>query len=221
MVTGRPPMMSRQHFDVKVPRGLDAHDPDPNFTTGKYYFSEACLWQVVDLGLASTNKATYAAVLKVDARIRDFRLLKEMLLPEFKPTEEDTTRSRIRRSTGEVFRELTLLCLHQCVYSGDVIFLMGPRPYFACALLQPPFTPLKSPYTPSFLASYGSACAIVGGVRRLYAKEPVIVMRFSLFWTYCFTAVVVIAAIVIRAPDCSLAGPALAELGESMTSRRL
>lgn len=198
MVTGRPPMMSRQHFDVKIPRGLDTLDPDPNYTTGKHYFSEACLWHVVDLGLASANKATYAAVLRVDARIREFNVPKEMMLPEFKPTEEYATRTRIRQSTEEVFRELTLLCLH--------------RSYFACALLERPFTPLKSPYTPSFLASYGSACAIVGCVRRLYAQEPVIIMRMSLFWTYCFTATVILAAIVIRAPDCSLAGPALTEL---------
>ena len=110
-------MMSRQHFDVKIPHGLDAHDPDPNYTTGKHYFSEACLWHVVDLGLASANKATYAAVLKVDERIRDFKLQAEMMLPEFKPTEEYATRTRIRTSTEEVFRELTLLCLHRYVES--------------------------------------------------------------------------------------------------------
>ena len=116
MITGRPPITSRQNFDVKIPRGLDTHGPDPNFPTWKYYFTEACLWPVVDLGLASANKAKYAAVLKVDTRIRDFRLLKDTLVPEFQPTVEHTTRTRIRVSSEEVFRELTLVCLHRYVY---------------------------------------------------------------------------------------------------------
>lgn len=65
----------------------------------------------------------------------------------------------------------------------------------------------------SVLAAYGSACAILGGIRALYAKEPILMMRFVLFWTHGFSAAVALGSIAIRAPDCTLAPTALVEFG--------
>ena len=90
------------------------------------------------------------------------------------------------------------------------------RSYFACALLEPPFDPLGSPFSRSVLAAYGSACAILSQVRSLYAREPVIILRFPFFWTHAFSAAVMLASIAIRAPDCTLALTALVEFGESL-----
>jgi hypothetical protein len=107
-------MMSKQHFDVQLPlESPDVTENDPNFSRGKHHFSDACLWGVLDLGLASTNKATYAAVLKMDTRIREWRLPRSMLAPEHPPTEMEQTTANFRHATTMVFREITLLCLHR------------------------------------------------------------------------------------------------------------
>jgi len=87
------------------------------------------------------------------------------------------------------------------------------RSYFASALLEPPFDPLKSPFFRSVLAAYGGACAILGKVRSLYSREPIMIMRFSFFWIHAFSAAVILASVAIRAPDCTLAPTALAVFG--------
>ncbi|PVF92901.1 hypothetical protein CPB86DRAFT_716551 [Serendipita vermifera] len=203
LITGRPPMMSKQHFDVQLPlESPDVTENDPNFSRGKHHFSDACLWGVLDLGLASTNKATYAAVLKMDTRIREWRLPRSMLAPEFPPTEMEQTTVNFRRATEMVFREITLLCLH--------------RAYFACALLEPPYEPLASQYSRSVLAEYASACTILSHVRTLYAREPIMSMRFAFFWVHSFSAAIVLGAIVTRAPDCSIAPNALTEFDQAV-----
>lgn len=86
--------------------------------------------------------------------------------------------------------------------------------YFARALLEPPFDPLRSIYSRSVLAAYASACAIIGGVRGLYERDPVALRRYAFFWTNTFSAAVILCAIAIRAPDCPLANTALSEFGK-------
>ncbi|PVF92900.1 hypothetical protein CPB86DRAFT_790710 [Serendipita vermifera] len=198
LISGRPPTMSKQHFDVQLPlESPDVAENEPNYSRGKYHFSDTCLWGIIDLGLASTNKATYTAVLKMDTRIRDWRLPKSMEGPEFPPAETEKTGANFRHATQMIFREISLLCLH--------------RAYFACALLEPPYEPLASQYARSVLAEYASACTILNHVRTLYAREPIMIMRFSFFWIHSLSAAIVLGAIVTRAPDCSIAPNALTE----------
>jgi hypothetical protein len=114
LIAGRPPMISRQHFDVRLPLDMpDGGDSDPNFSRGKHHFSERCLWEVLDLGLASFKKTTYAAVLKVDTKIRRWDLPRELQTPGFEPTEEEQTLTNFRHTVELIFREITLLCLHR------------------------------------------------------------------------------------------------------------
>lgn len=87
------------------------------------------------------------------------------------------------------------------------------RVYFARALLEPPFDPLSSIYSRSVLAVYASACSIVKGIRLIYEKEPVAVMKYAFFWTQAFSSAAVLATIAIRAPDCPLAKPGMVEFG--------
>jgi hypothetical protein len=44
-------------------------------------------------------------------------------------------------------------------------------------------------------------------------------MRFSFFWTHAFSAAVILGAIVIRAPDCTLAATSLSEFGKQLISQ--
>lgn len=198
LVSGRPPTMPRHHFDVKIPVDeADGSDFNPNFSRGKHHFSENCLWQVLDLGLASSNKATYAAVMKVDTKIRNWTLPKVLQTAMMEPLGEQRTIHNFRKTTELIFREITLLCLH--------------RAYFASALLEPPYDPLGSVYSRSVLAAYGSACAIIARIKNLYSLEPVLTARFSFFWIHSFSAAVTLASLAIRAPDCRLAPTALLE----------
>lgn len=41
-------------------------------------------------------------------------------------------------------------------------------------------------------------------------------LRFGFFWTYSFSAAVILSSIVIRAPDCMLAYAASIEFGKNM-----
>lgn len=211
-------MISRQHFDVQMPiEAPDVTEPDPNFSLGKHHFSEACLWSVLDIGLASANKRTYAAVIKVDTKIREWRLPNSLLTKATEPAEGQKTMANFRSATEMIFREITLMCLHRYAFiSSCTKSYTTRRCYFAAALLDPHFDLLKNQYSRSVLAAYASSCAILGRVRALYALEPVIIMKFSFFWTHGFSAAIILGAIAARAPDCSLASAALVEFGQSM-----
>lgn len=109
-------MISRQHFDVQLPiEDPDVTDPDPNFSLGKHHFSDACLWSVLDLGLASANRASYAALLKVDNKIRQWNLPKNLITRSSEAAEEQKTVTNFRNATEMIFKEVTLMCLHRFV----------------------------------------------------------------------------------------------------------
>jgi len=213
-------MISRQHFDVELPLDdPEPSEPNPHFHRGKHYFSQVCLWPVLDLALASSNRATYAAVLKLDKKIRDWTLPASMRVAKCSGIElEDQQTAHIfQRTSIFMVREITLMCLHRYVSTSPDLTskrtLFLHRSYFACALLEPPFDPLRGRFSRSVLAAYASACAVLGRIRTLYAREPIIMVRFSFFWTHSFSAAVILGAIATRAPDCPLAATALVEFG--------
>jgi hypothetical protein len=125
-------MISRQHFDVEVPMDIpDASDTDLNFHRGKHHFSLTCLWPVLDVALASADRGTYSAVLKLDKKIRDWTLPANMKLRNHVPPDDQQT-GYIFQRTGVstplhassryltllvifIVREITLMCLHRCV----------------------------------------------------------------------------------------------------------
>lgn len=71
----------------------------------------------------------------------------------------------------------------------------------------------SSRYSRSILACYTSACTILERVQALYEQEPIVIMRFSFFWTHSFSSAVVLSAIVMRSPESSFTPMALLELG--------
>lgn len=73
----------------------------------------------------------------------------------------------------------------------------------------------SSRYSRSILAVYTSACTILERVQTLYEQEPILIMRFTFFWTHCFSAAVILSAIVIREPESSFTDMALLQLGWS------
>lgn len=53
-----------------------------------------------------------------------------------------------------------------------------------------PNDPMRSPYAPSFLAGYRSACAMLSTVREQFARFPVQIARFWVLWTHVFSSTV-------------------------------
>lgn len=101
---------------MKLPLEVpDVTEPDPNFSRGKLHFTEACLWDLLDICLAPSSKSMYDAVLKMDTKIRSWELPQEMQVPRFEPSAEQKTLAMIRNVTGLVFREVVLMCLHRFV----------------------------------------------------------------------------------------------------------
>ena len=107
-------MISRQHFDVELPMDPpDLTDSDPHFHRGKHYFSQVCLWPVLDLALASSNRGTYAAVLKLDKKIRDWTLPASMRTPKVTVPDDQQTAYIFQRTSVFMVREIALMCLHR------------------------------------------------------------------------------------------------------------
>jgi hypothetical protein len=82
-----------------------------NFDIGKYYYSEACLWPVLELALA-TKQTTYQAILKLDTKIREWSLPKELAAHSLG---EQKLASNFGETIRRIFREVTILCLHRLV----------------------------------------------------------------------------------------------------------
>jgi len=69
---------------------------------------------------------------------------------------------------------LALLYIHRC--------------FFAEAVSSNPTNPMKSPYAPSFLAGYRSACELIGGLRTQFDLFPAQIARFWVLWTHAFSS---------------------------------
>ena len=122
-------MISRNYFDVRLP--LDNPNPgdsDPNFARGRYHFSQTCLWNILELSIAPSNLVTYSAVMKLDTKIRSWRLPTSLQGASFKPSEEENTVVNFREVTGLVFREITLLCLHRSVSPSPITLTLRQLP---------------------------------------------------------------------------------------------
>lgn len=108
-------MISRQHFDVEIPLDEpEASAAEPCFHRGKHHFSLQCLWPVLDLALASANRGSYSAILKLDKKIRDWTLPKHMKITKnFPPSEDQQTAYTFQRTVIFIVREVSLMCLHR------------------------------------------------------------------------------------------------------------
>jgi hypothetical protein len=64
------------------------------------------------------------------------------------------------------------------------------RCFFAQAICGHPADPLKSPYAPSFLAAYRSACNILNTLKELADAHPAELARCGDLWTHAFSSAV-------------------------------
>ncbi|CAL1710217.1 unnamed protein product [Somion occarium] len=203
LATGRLPTFSLPFVDTEL-----AADPDetlaedgtaqPSFPAWKARFGQECIAPTVQ----ATTKAhapKYSVILELDRKIRD------MELPKYatEPRQDGAGLSKTMAHYMPInYRELTLTYVHRC--------------YFAQALSDHPQDPLRSPYAPSFLAGYRSACALLLSMQEQFELFPVQLARFWVLWTHAFSATVMLASIVTHGGITKTAQAAMGELRMSL-----
>lgn len=199
LATGRLPTFSLPFVDTELPQDIDQTMADdgtiiPSFPYWKAKFGKECVSAVVQ-GTLTARSPKYSIILDLDRKIR------EMELPKYAQGPTPTG-----RGLGETmmhlmpinYRHLTLLYVH--------------RTFFAQALNDCPDDPLRSQYSPSFLAGFRSACELLASVRESFEQFPREIARFWVLFTHGFSCCIMLSSVVTHATRSKVAQAALMEL---------
>ncbi|KAJ7594208.1 fungal-specific transcription factor domain-containing protein [Mycena floridula] len=200
LATGRLATFSLPFVDCELPHDTEqifAEDgtPQPSFSYWKAKFGAECVSAVVQ-GTLTSRAPKYSIILELDRKVRDIEFPKyaqEGPVPEGLGLSE--TMSHFMPTN---YRELTLLYIHRC--------------FFAHAITSNPVDPINTPYAPSFLAGYRSACVLLGSIKKQFTLFPAQISRFWVLWTHAFSASVMISSVVTNGPRSKVAPAALLEL---------
>ncbi|KAF4603107.1 hypothetical protein EYR38_003512 [Pleurotus pulmonarius] len=199
LATGRLPSFSLPFVDCELPSDPDqtmAADGSiqPSFPFWKARFGAECVSAVVQ-GTLTSRAPKYSIILQLDRKIRDMALPKYSLEP---PPQGLGLSQTMQHFMPINYRELTLLYVHRC--------------FFAHAVSSHPSDPLKSPYAPSFLAGYRSACELISGLAMQFSMFPAQIARFWVLWTHAFSSSVMLSSVVIHCTKNKVAAAAIIEL---------
>ncbi len=151
-------------------------------------WGKQCVAGVVEVTLTS-RAPKYSLILDLDRKIRDVQL------PKYAQGESPKGASlseTMKHFMPINYRELSEQPLQPMWRHTDNIkaLLYVHRCFFAQALTDHPTDPMRSPYAPSFLAGYRSACALISTVREQFNINPVQIARFWVLWTHAFSSAV-------------------------------
>ncbi|KAJ7088967.1 hypothetical protein C8R44DRAFT_818944 [Mycena epipterygia] len=187
LATGRLPT-----FSLSFTFGEDREPP--SFSYWKARYGEECLSAVVQ-GTLTAQAPTYSLILELDGKGRDVEYATD-------PAPEGLSLPQNMNHFMRInYRHSTLLYIHRC--------------FFTHAVLNHPSNPLKSPYGPSFLAGYQSACELLESLRLQFNAFPAEIARFWPLWTHAFSSAIMLSSIVIDATKSKVAPVALLELGQA------
>ncbi|KAH9834766.1 fungal-specific transcription factor domain-containing protein [Rhodofomes roseus] len=199
LATGRLPTFALSFVDTELPADPDetlADDgtPQPSFSAWKARWGKECLSEVVQ-GTGTPRAPKYTVILELDRKLRDMPLPKYATGP---PPEGKGLAETMSHYMPINYLHLTMLYVHRC--------------FFAQALSDHPTDPLRSPYSPSFLAGYRSACILLSSLREQFNLFPIQIARFWVLWTHAFSATVMLASVVTHGGTTKTAQAALGEL---------
>ncbi|KAF8582790.1 hypothetical protein K439DRAFT_131977 [Ramaria rubella] len=208
---GRPPAFSLAHVQTKLPVDdekftTEAGVEECGLSNWKYRYTKECLYPVMDEAFGA-KPPSYNTILRLDRKLREFPIPSHLLYPGLggQPEESNLNKATFRKWMQRAYlfglRETSLLYLH--------------RSYFAQALLDHPENPFEDKYAASVLAAFRSASRIIAGVRDISHRYMTVVSRTWWFWQNLFSAGIVLAMFVIRAPKCKMAKSALEGLREA------
>ncbi|EIW87438.1 hypothetical protein CONPUDRAFT_45173, partial [Coniophora puteana RWD-64-598 SS2] len=196
--TGRPPSVSPVWTDVPYPNDEWALTAVRWNVGHMWALKYAVLLHHVMTTAFSGTPPTYATILELDRKVRDFPVP-----PHLRPRCEGDVLANglpmhLQRHFILAYKEAALLNLH--------------RTYFAQALKDKPNDPLKHKYGPSVMAAYRSAWRMIVCQAHSIKTVPKIMERMGIFWSQAFSAAIVMCMIASRCPNSSMAQSALAEL---------
>ncbi|KAH9931591.1 fungal-specific transcription factor domain-containing protein [Fomitopsis serialis] len=199
LATGRLSTFSLPFVDTELPADPDetlAEDGTPqlSFPAWKARWGKECVSEVVQ-GTLTSRAPKYTVILELDRKLRD------MPLPKYatgSPPEGKGLSETMSHYMPINYLHLTLLYVHRC--------------FFAQALSDHPTDPLRSPYSPSFLAGYRSACILLSSLREQFNLFPIQIARFWVLWTHAFSSTVMLASVVTHGGTTKTAQAALGEL---------
>ncbi|KAJ8597723.1 hypothetical protein M405DRAFT_836258 [Rhizopogon salebrosus TDB-379] len=186
LATGRLATFYLPFIDCELPNDPDStvdEDGDvlPSFPAWKASFGFECISAVIQN--AQTAKVPkYSTIIALDRKIRNMELPK---YAERSPKEGAELAEAMKHFMPRNYRHLTLLYVHRC--------------FFAEAVSSKPTNPMSSPYAPSFLAGYRSACELIGGLRTQFDLFPAQIARFWVLWTHAFSSSVMLSSVVTHA----------------------
>ncbi|KAJ7701867.1 fungal-specific transcription factor domain-containing protein [Mycena rosella] len=203
LATGRLPTFSLPFVDCELPHDVDQTlteegTPQSSFPYWKARFGAECVSAVVQ-GTLTSRAPRYSIILELDRKVRDMELPKYATGP---PPEGVGLNKTMTHFMPINYRHLTLLYIHRC--------------FFAHAISNHPNDPIKSPYAPSFLAGYRSACELLASLRVQFDMFPAEIARFWVLWTHAFSSAIMLSSVVIHATRSKVAPAALLELGKAM-----
>ncbi|KAG1819148.1 uncharacterized protein BJ212DRAFT_1344338 [Suillus subaureus] len=186
LATGRLATFYLPFIDCELPNDPDSTvDEDGSvllsFPAWKARFGFHCISAVIQH--AQTAKVPkYSVVIELDRKIRDMELPKYAQRP---PREGAELGEAMKHYMPRNYRHLTLLYVHRC--------------FFAEAVSNNPTNPMSSPFAPSFLAGYRSACELISGLRTQFDLFPAQIARFWVLWTHAFSSSVMLSSVVTHA----------------------
>ncbi|KAF8590790.1 hypothetical protein K439DRAFT_1627523 [Ramaria rubella] len=206
-IMGRPPSFNLAHIQCYLPKDRDQPEiinengpAEPSFhTVWKYQYRSLCLVPVVEEAFGARSPS-YATILKLDRKIRDFEIPPSLQLGIPPDPDSSTVSLGLSMQRYMLFceKETSLLYLH--------------RSFFAQAVCDCPDNPLESKYATSVSATYRSACLIVAGTHDATVRHPELAARLWFLWSNLFSAAIVLGSIVTRSPACQLSASAMNEL---------
>ncbi|KAF8128761.1 hypothetical protein EV363DRAFT_1340522, partial [Boletus edulis] len=175
LATGRLATFYLPFVDCELPNDPDPTIDDdgsvlPSFPAWKARFGYECVSAVIqNAQIAKVPK--YSTIIELDRKVRD------MELPEYAqrvPPENAGLAEAMKYYMPLNYRNFVLVYIHRC--------------FFAEAVLNNPTDPMQSPYAPSFLAGYRSACELFSNLRVQFDLFPAQVARFWVLWTHAFSS---------------------------------
>ncbi|KAK2463713.1 hypothetical protein APHAL10511_004464 [Amanita phalloides] len=202
IVNGRPPALSIQYADCRFPEDLDpSMKPNGESELGwhawKFRYAMACLAATVQY-IFSTRAPPYVALLELDKMIRRFAV------PAHLHSGRESESWSLNPSRA--MQQYCALCMQE----SNLLYIH--RSYFAQAIRQDSQNPLTHLYAPSVLATYRSARRLISALRGVYALHPQVTGQVWFFWSGVYSACIVLGALVVESPRCSLARDAIREL---------
>ncbi|EPQ52220.1 hypothetical protein GLOTRDRAFT_28919, partial [Gloeophyllum trabeum ATCC 11539] len=218
---GRPPTIAAAFIDCEYPtddeQTTDSQGKvEPGFWQWQYSVVKDYMAPILEDAIA-VKPSSYEFVLEFDRKIR------QMTVPEsvsFVPSSEQDGYERpaiwfkvcrvMQCRLSLSWLVLMLMCGVNFRFHSALLFVH--RPFFAKALMDYGNDPMRSPYAPSYLASYRCAVLLIKSHVQYFQRCPDLFLRLGGFWTYVFTAAVVLGLIVTRSPGSTTATNALALL---------